>query len=252
MIRRIPHFNAFILSLLLMGSLAFMGCEPQEKSNSSRGPAANTDSMPLQPETAEVAEEETELAFPEELRPTIPAGFELVEGEEGPVWSVGDLNGDGLADAGMLVRKTDDFDNHSAVVVSLGKQGGGYSFKESTENLGPEPLQYTDPDFVYIEEGYLYIAFQSMRWGIDLVFEWMPETQEMILVSSETLSSGNEFGDGAGTARTDYVKGSRISAYQRWNEKLGRSIMETPKTISVPKVLHPLKDLNDDLIYELQ
>lgn len=211
-----------------------------------------TDSMLKLPETEQVVEVEAEMKFPEALRTTVPTGFEIVEAEEGTIWSVGDLNDDGLADAAILVRKTDDFDNHSAVVLSLGKQGGEYVLQESTGNLGPEPLQYPDPEFVFIDEGYLYIAFQSMRWGIDLVFEWKPETNNLILVSSETVSFGNELGDGAGTARTDYVKGTRTSAYQRWNDEQGKAIMETPKIIQVPTVIRKLKDLNEDLIYELQ
>lgn len=240
------------MALLLIGCAAFTGCDSSEPSSAPTTPTTKTDSSRSLDDTEAVAADEAAMEFPEALRATIPAGFELVETEDGPVWSVGDLNGDGLADAAMLVRRTDDFDNHSAVVVSLGKQGGDYAFMETTGNLGPEPLQYTDPEFVYVDAGYLYIAFQSMRWGIDLVFEWKAETKSIVLVSSETVTFGNERGDGAGTARTDYIKGSRTSAYQRWSEEKGKAIMETPKTIQVPKVLRTLKALNEDLIYELQ
>lgn len=240
--------NALWLALLITFSL---GCGQEERPNAGTVPDPVTDSLPM-PNMPNEMEEMEDLAFPEALQSTIPPGFELVEGDEGPVWSVGDINGDGLADAAMMVRKSEDFDNHSAVVVALGRQGGAYAFHESTGNLGLEPLQYTDPDFVMIEEGYLYIAYQSMRWGIDLVFDWREETHDLRLVSSKSVNMGNADLDGAGTCQVNYVTGTKTSAYQHWSEEKGEAVMETPRTESVSKVLRPLSALNDDLIYELQ
>lgn len=183
------------------------------------------------------------------LRKVVPNGFQIVEADAVPVIGMGDLNGDGRDDAALLLQDMRAEQPSSAVAVAYAQADGSFRFGEMTGNFGPEPLQYTDAEMLSITDKILLVAYQSMRWGVDLNFRFEPVYGNLRLIGSASWNDGNEQGDGSGTTTTDYLKGTRVGNFKRWDAAKGK-LIDLPETqAEVSRQLKAFATFNDDSVY---